>query len=98
MLYKYNRAYLMIYNRIAVMRAERRISRKDLAAALNVNFQTIGYLERGEYSPSLELALKLSQFFAVPVEFLFSLRPLEPISAQLSRWPPEAAAPDKENR
>ena len=37
----------MINNRIAVMRAERRLSRKDLAAAIGVNYQTIGYLERG---------------------------------------------------
>ena len=76
---------MMIYNRIAVMRAERRLSRKDLAAAVGVNYQTIGYLERGEYSPSLELALKLSEFFGVPIEFLFSLRPLEPLSTQFNR-------------
>jgi DNA-binding XRE family transcriptional regulator len=75
----------MIHNRIAVMRAERRLSRKDLAAAIGVNYQTIGYLERGEYSPSLELALKLSEFFGVSVHFLFSLRPLEPLSHQFAR-------------
>jgi len=75
----------MIHNRIPVMRAERRLSRKDLAAAIGVNYQTIGYLERGEYNPSLELALKLSEFFGVSVHFLFSLRPLEPLSQQLAR-------------
>jgi DNA-binding XRE family transcriptional regulator len=86
----------MIFNRIAVMRAERRLSRKDLAAAIGVNYQTIGYLERGEYSPSLELALKLSEYFGVAVEFLFSLRPMEPVSAHWNRRPPEGAASDKE--
>lgn len=70
----------VIYNRIAVLRTDRGLSRKDLAAALGVNYQTVGYLERGEYNPSLELALKLCEYFGVPVEFVFSLRPMEPIT------------------
>ncbi|MFI0418133.1 transcriptional regulator [Spongiactinospora rosea] len=64
-----------IHNRIAVLRAERGVSRKDLAGALGVHYQTIGYLERGEYSPSLHLALRIAEFFEVPVEVAFSLRP-----------------------
>ena len=40
-----------------------------------VHYQTIGYLERGEYSPSLYLALKIAQFFDVPTEVVFSLTP-----------------------
>jgi len=50
----------MLYNRIALFRAERGISRKALAEAVGVNPQTIGYLERGDYSPSCELALKIA--------------------------------------
>ncbi|WP_412026942.1 helix-turn-helix transcriptional regulator [Deinococcus yunweiensis] len=46
-----------LYNRLPVLRAERGLSRQDLAAAVDVNYQTIGYLERGEYAPSLDLAL-----------------------------------------
>lgn len=69
-----------IYNRISVLRAERGLSRQELADALGVNYQTIGYLERGEYSPSLELALRLSQYFGLPVEAVFSLNPLRPLS------------------
>ncbi|WP_326565043.1 helix-turn-helix transcriptional regulator [Amycolatopsis rhabdoformis] len=61
-----------VYNRIAVLRAERGISRRQLADALGVHYQTIGYLERGEYSPSLYLALRIAQFFEVAVEVLFS--------------------------
>jgi DNA-binding XRE family transcriptional regulator len=38
----------VIYNRIAMLRAERGISRRELADALSVHYQTIGYLERGE--------------------------------------------------
>lgn len=72
-----------MFNRIAVLRAERAISRKELAAAVGVNFQTIGYLERGEYNPSAELALKLSHYFGLPLEMVFSLKPFAPISAEL---------------
>jgi putative transcriptional regulator len=75
----------MVFNRISVLRAERAISRKELAAAVGVNFQTIGYLERGEYNPSVELALKLSQHFGLPLEMVFSLAPFRPISAELLR-------------
>jgi DNA-binding XRE family transcriptional regulator len=61
-----------VYNRIAMLRAERRISRRDLADALGVHYQTVGYLERGEYSPSLYLALRIAAYFEVPVEVIFS--------------------------
>lgn len=64
-----------VYNRISVLRAERGISRKDLAAALGVHYQTIGYLERGEYSPSLFLAMRIAAHFEVPLEVVFSLEP-----------------------
>jgi putative transcriptional regulator len=64
-----------VYNRIAMLRAERGISRRDLAEALGVHYQTVGYLERGEYSPSLYLALRISSYFEVPVEVIFSTEP-----------------------
>ncbi|WP_433324491.1 helix-turn-helix transcriptional regulator [Spirillospora sp. CA-294931] len=64
-----------IHNRIAMLRAERGISRRELAAALGVHYQTIGYLERGEYSPSLHLALRIAEHFEVPVEVIFSTTP-----------------------
>ncbi len=64
-----------IYNRIAMLRVERGVSRRQLAEALGVHYQTIGYLERGEYSPSLHLALRIAAYFEVPVEVVFSLTP-----------------------
>ena len=73
----------VLHNRLAVLRAERGLSRQELAAALNVNYQTIGYLERGEYNPSLDLALRSAEFFGLPVEAIFSRRPFAPMSAQL---------------
>ena len=70
-------------NRIALLRADRGVSRRELADAVAVNPQTIGYLERGDYKPSLELALKIAEFFGVPVEALFSLRPFPPLAVTL---------------
>jgi putative transcriptional regulator len=35
----------------------------------------VGYLERGEFSPSLHLALRLAAYFQVPVEVVFATEP-----------------------
>lgn len=69
-----------VHNRIAMLRAERGISRRELADALGVHYQTIGYLERGEYSPSLQLALQIAAYFEVSVEVVFSLQPFPRLS------------------
>lgn len=68
-----------IHNRIAVLRAERGVSRRELAETLGVHYQTVGYLERGEYDPSLSVALRIARYFEVPVEVVFSLEPFERI-------------------
>lgn len=65
----------VVHNRIATLRVDRGISRRDFAEAIGVHYQTVGYLERGEYSPSLHLALRIAQFFDVPLEFIFALEP-----------------------
>jgi putative transcriptional regulator len=69
------------YNRIAMLRAERGISRRQLADALGVHYQTVGYLERGEFSPSLHLALRIAEYFEVPVEVIFSVSPFPRIGS-----------------
>ncbi len=74
---------LKIYNRLQVLRAERGLSRQALAEAVEVNYQTIGYLERGDYSPSLELAFRFSELFGLPIEAIFSTKPLKPLSESL---------------
>ncbi|MGL4314949.1 MAG: helix-turn-helix transcriptional regulator [Sphingomonas sp.] len=74
-----------LYNRIALFRADRGLSRRELADAVGVNPQTIGYLERGDYSPSLELAMKIADQFGVAIEMLFSFEPFESVAAALSR-------------
>ena len=69
-----------VHNRIALLRAEQGVTRRDLADALGVHYQTIGYLERGEYNPSLHLALRIAAFFDLPVEVIFSIEPFPRIS------------------
>ncbi|CCH28869.1 helix-turn-helix transcriptional regulator [Actinosynnema sp. NPDC047251] len=64
-----------VFNRIAMLRAERGVSRRQLSEALGIHYQTVGYLERGEYSPSLYLALRIAQYFEVSVEVVFSTDP-----------------------
>lgn len=71
-----------VHNRIAMLRAERGVSRRELSEALGVHYQTIGYLERGEYSPSLFLALKIAEYFEVPIEVVFSTEPFARIGSE----------------
>jgi DNA-binding XRE family transcriptional regulator len=72
-----------IHNRLAVLRAERGLSRQDVADALDINYQTVGYIERGEYNPSLDLAFAIAALFDLPLEAVFSPTPFEPMSARL---------------
>ena len=74
-----------LHNRLALFRVEAGLSRAALADRVGVNPQTIGFLERGQYGPSLELGLKLAAVFGVPVETLFSLVPFQSLASQLAR-------------
>lgn len=74
-----------IHNRIALFRAERGMTRKELAEAVEVNPQTIGYLERGDYKPSLELGMQIAAYFDVRIEMLFSFTPFESVAEALRR-------------
>ena len=71
-----------LHNRIAVLRAERGISRQQLADLVGVNYQTIGFLERGEYGPSLK-PIQIAEYFGLPVEAIFSTEPFKPLSEQV---------------
>ena len=71
-----------VHNRISLLRAEQGVTRRDLAAALGVHYQTVGYIERGEFNPSLHLALRIAEFFDVPVEVVFSIQPFPRVSDQ----------------
>jgi len=72
-----------LHNRLALLRAERGMTRQQLADAVGVHYQTIGYLERGEYSPSATLALRLAAVFGLPMEAVFSLTPFRALSEQV---------------
>jgi DNA-binding XRE family transcriptional regulator len=75
---------ISLHNRLALFRVEAGLSRAALADRVGVNPQTIGFLERGQYGPSLELGLKLAAVFGVPVETLFSLVPFQSLASQLT--------------
>ncbi len=72
-----------IHNRIAILRKEKALTRKELAEKIGVNFQTVGYLEREEYNPSLDLAFRISEIFELPIDVIFSTEPLIPLSQLL---------------
>jgi putative transcriptional regulator len=58
-------------NNIKLFRAKMGYTQEDLAQKVNVTRQTIISLEKGSYTPSLELAFKLSDVFQVPIEEIF---------------------------
>ncbi|QUQ69419.1 helix-turn-helix transcriptional regulator [Kutzneria sp. CA-103260] len=74
---------LPIHNRLQVLRAERGLTRAQLAEAVEVNPQTIGALERGDHYPSLDLAFRICEVFSLPVEAVFSRTPFQPLSTQV---------------
>ncbi len=59
------------------------MSRQDLADAIGVNYQTIGYLERGDYNPSLEIVVRLMEFFKLPLNAIYSREPFKPLSQEV---------------
>jgi len=65
----------IIFNRVEEIRIERGLSRQELARLAGVHYQTIGYIERFEYNPSLSLALRISEVLQLEVSELFSLEP-----------------------
>jgi putative transcriptional regulator len=62
-----------LHNHIALLRAEHGMSRQDLARELDISRQTVVALERGEYFPSLYLAIRIGQLFALQLEEIFFL-------------------------
>jgi putative transcriptional regulator len=58
-------------NVLADLRAARGWSQSDLAARLGVSRQTVNALERGKYDPSLPLAFKIAELFALRIEDVF---------------------------
>lgn len=63
-----------ITNKIESFRKERGLTQEALAQAVSVTRQTIIALEKGNYTPSVLLALKIGMFFHVPVEKIFTFK------------------------
>ena len=63
-----------VFNQIEQVRTSLGLTRQQLADLVGVHYQTIGYLERGEYSPSLVLALRIAEQLKTPIEELFWLK------------------------
>lgn len=68
-----------------MLRAERGLSRAQLAELIDVNVQSVGAIERGDYYPSLDLALRICDVFDLPVEAVFSRTPFTAMSTELYR-------------
>ena len=76
---------LPIHNRLAVLRAERGLTRAQLAESVGINVQSVGALERGDNYPSLDLAFRICAVFDLPVEAVFSREEFQPMSAEIYR-------------
>lgn len=62
-----------IKNEVSTYRASMGLTQEDLAAEVSVSRQTIIALEKGNYTPSILLALKIAGFFKTPVEKIFKI-------------------------
>lgn len=60
-----------VKNRLKILRAERDWTQGDLADALAISRQSINAIETGKYDPSLPLAFRIADLFAVPIEAIF---------------------------
>jgi len=62
-----------ISNQVYTLRTERGVTQEDLAEAVGVSRQTIIAVEKGNYTPSVLLAIKIAQFFKTPLEKVFKI-------------------------
>lgn len=58
-------------NRLKILRAEREWSQQDLAERLAVSRQSVNAIETGRYDPSLPLAFRIADIFALAIEDIF---------------------------
>jgi len=65
--------FMPLSNQLKVHRAKLNINQGELGKRAGVSRQTISLIERGDYNPSITLALTLAKIFAVSVEELFTL-------------------------
>lgn len=64
----------IITNQVYELRSELGITQEAVAEALGVTRQTIIAIEKGNYTPSVILAMKISKFFKKPLEVIFQIK------------------------
>ncbi|KKT79584.1 MAG: hypothetical protein UW75_C0011G0018 [Parcubacteria group bacterium GW2011_GWF2_44_8] len=69
----YKRMSEKISNEVSVYRTKLGATQEELASKVGVSRQTIIALEKGNYTPSILLALKIAAFFKMPIEKLFKI-------------------------
>lgn len=62
---------MLLLNRLKEYRSSQGINQTELGKLAGVSRQTISLIERGDYSPSVTLALKIARIFQVSVEDIF---------------------------
>ena len=65
---------MFLKNRLKELRARDNLNQTELARLAGISRQTVSLIERGDYTPSVIIALKLAQIFAEPVEQVFALK------------------------
>ena len=65
-------------NRLKEYRAKTGVNQSDMGRLVGVSRQTISMIERGDYSPSVTLALKIAKYFGVHVEDIFQYEEEKP--------------------
>ena len=61
-----------LYNRLKEYRAKIKVNQTEMGNLVGVSRQTISQIERGDYSPSVTLAIKIAKVLNVSVEDIFS--------------------------
>lgn len=62
-----------VKNRLKELRARDGLNQTELAKLAQISRQTVSLIERGEYLPSVLIALKIARIFKEPVDNVFSL-------------------------
>lgn len=67
------KGFEMLRNRVKELRARYNFTQSELASRVGVTRQTIGFIEKGEFSPSITLALRISKELQMRLDELFWL-------------------------
>lgn len=60
-----------LYNSLKEYRTKINVNQYEMGKLVGVSRQTISQIERGDYSPSVTLALKIAKVFSVSIEDIF---------------------------